>query len=60
VGGRRKREGVQGDLVFYFVIMLQFRWIIRSPRRISGGAILIWWQAGSSSVDCFWDFCGVN
>ena len=41
MGGRRKGEGVQGDLVFYFVIVLQFCWIIRSPRRISGGAALI-------------------
>jgi hypothetical protein len=42
VGGRRKgEEGVQGDLVFYFLIVLQFRWIIRSPRQISGGAVLI-------------------
>jgi hypothetical protein len=51
VGGRRKREVLQGDHVFYFVIVLQFRWIIRSPRRISGGAVLIWWRLGTSSVD---------
>jgi hypothetical protein len=42
VGGRRKgEEGVQGDLVFYFIIVLQFRWIICFPRRFSGGAVLI-------------------
>jgi hypothetical protein len=27
VGGRRKREGVQGDLVFLLVFVTQFRWI---------------------------------
>jgi hypothetical protein len=36
-----KGEGVQGDLVFYFVIVLQFHWVVRSPRRIGGGAVLI-------------------
>jgi hypothetical protein len=41
VVGRRKGEGVQGDLVFYFVIVLQFCWIICSPRRINRGAVLI-------------------
>jgi hypothetical protein len=42
VGGQRKgEEGVQGDLVFYFVIVLQFCWIIPSPRRFSGSVVLI-------------------
>jgi hypothetical protein len=49
VGGRRKDEGVQGDLDFYFVIVLQFHWVIRSPRRIGGGAVLIF-GGGQTSV----------
>jgi hypothetical protein len=34
-------EGVQGDLVFYFVIVLQFHLVIRFPMRIGRGAVLI-------------------
>jgi hypothetical protein len=50
VGGRRKgEEGFQGDLAFYFVIVLEFRWIIRFPRRFSGGAVLIF-GGGRTSV----------
>jgi hypothetical protein len=37
----RAEEGVQGDLVFYFVIVLQFHLVIRSPRRIGRGVVLI-------------------
>jgi hypothetical protein len=37
----RGEEGVQGDLVFYFVIVLQFHLVIRSPRRIGRGVVLI-------------------
>jgi hypothetical protein len=37
----RGEEGVQGDLVFYFVIELQFHLVIHSPRRIGRGAVLI-------------------
>jgi hypothetical protein len=31
----------QGDLVYYFVIVLQFHLVIRSPRRIRRGDVLI-------------------
>jgi hypothetical protein len=37
----RDEQGVQGDLDLYFVIVLQFHWVIRSPRRIGGGVVLI-------------------
>jgi hypothetical protein len=50
VGGRRKgEEGVQDDIVFYFLIMLQFRSIIRFPRRFSRGTVLIF-GGGRTSV----------
>jgi hypothetical protein len=46
----RGEEGVQGDLVFYFVIVLQFHLVIRSPRRIGRGAVLIFGGRRTSVV----------
>jgi hypothetical protein len=52
---------IQGDLVFYFVFVLQFHLVICSPRRIGRGGVLIFgWRADRSSVGSFWDFCGGN
>jgi hypothetical protein len=55
----RGQGRIQGDLVFYFVFVLQIHLVIRSPRRIGSGVDLIFgWRADSSSVGSFWDFCG--
>jgi hypothetical protein len=55
----RGQGRIQGDLVFYFVFVLQIHLAIRSPRRIGSGVDLIFGcRADNSSVGSFWDFCG--
>jgi hypothetical protein len=36
----------QGDLVFYFVFVLQLHLVIRSPRRIGSSVVLIFGGGG--------------
>jgi hypothetical protein len=52
------KEEFKVILCFILYLCCKFHLVIRFPRRIGSGVVLILVEADNSSVGSSWDFCG--